>query len=201
MILQIILLILFLLVLILLSFFTLYILIPSITKNDNHREDPLVPLTLSPVILPEEKKYVPSDKKAFVLCSCNKKCKLDRSMFNPEYTCIMAKTVFGSSLDCKYACLGLGDCAKICPQEAIKFENMTAIITSNCCGCGKCVNICPQDIIALLPTDTKRTVICRSDPDEETTCSKFKAEENISWNDKKDFKIWEYCYKIIKRFK
>ena len=69
MIIQIILLILFLLVLILLSFFTLYILIPSITKNDNHREDPLVPLTLSPVILPEEKKYVPSDKKAFVLCS------------------------------------------------------------------------------------------------------------------------------------
>ena len=96
MILKIILLILFLLLLILLSFFTLYILIPSIAKDDKKQEDPLIPLTLSPVILPEEKKYNPSDKKAYVLCSCHKECKLDRSLFNQEYTCIMAKTVYGS---------------------------------------------------------------------------------------------------------
>ncbi len=199
MILKIILLIIFLLALILLSFFTLYILIPSITKTDNKSEDPLVPLTLSPIILPEEKRYMPSENKAYVMCSCHKECKLDRSLFNPEYTCVMAKTVFGSSLDCKYACLGLGDCVKICPQEAIRIENMTAVIYSNCCGCGKCVNICPQKIIELLPADTKRAVVCNSDPDEETTCSKFKSEENIAWNNKKDFKIWEYCYRILKR--
>ena len=201
MILKIVLLIVFLLILILISFFTLYILIPSISKADNKIEDPLVPLTLSPVILPEEKKYVPSDKKAYVLCSCHKECKLDRSMFNPEYTCVMAKTVFGSSLDCKFACLGLGDCIKVCPQEAIIIENMTAVITSTCCGCGKCVSICPQQIIDLIPTDTKRTVICSNDTEEFTSCSKYKSEENISWNDKKDFKIWEYWYRIIKRFK
>ena len=125
MILKIILLILFLLLLILLSFFTLYILIPSITKNDKKKDDPLVPLYLSPVILPEEKKYIPSDKKAYVLCSCNKECKLSRSLFNEQYTCTMAKTTFGSSLDCKFACLGLGDCVKICPQNAIIIKNNT----------------------------------------------------------------------------
>ena len=201
MILKIVLLILFLLLLILLSFFTLYILIPSITKDDKKKEDPLVPLTLSPIILPEEKKYVPSDKKAYVFCSCHKECKLPRSMFNTEYTCVMAKTVFGSALDCKFACFGLGDCAKICPQEAIKIENMTAIITSNCCGCGKCVSLCPQNIIDLIPADTKRAVICSNESDDTTSCSKFKIEENISWNDKKDFKIWEYCYRIIKRLR
>ena len=201
MILKIVLLILFLLLLILLSFFTLYILIPSITKGDKKTDDPLVPLTLSPVILPEEKKYVPSDKKAFVLCSCNKECKLDRSLFNEKYTCTMAKTTFGSSLDCKFACLGLGDCAKICPQEAIKIENMTAVITNNCCGCGKCVQICPQNIIDLIPTDTKRIVICANDASENTSCSKLNSEENITWKDKKDFKIWEYCYRILMRFK
>ncbi len=201
MILKIVLLILFLLLLILLSFFTLYILIPSITKGDKKTDDPLVPLTLSPVILPEEKKYVPSDKKAFVLCSCNKECKLDRSLFNEKYTCTMAKTTFGSSLDCKFACLGLGDCAKICPQEAIKIENMTAVITNNCCGCGKCVQICPQNIIDLIPTDTKRMVICANDASENTSCSKLNSEENITWKDKKDFKIWEYCYRILMRFK
>ena len=59
MILKIFLFIFFLLILILISFFTLYILIPSISKADNKNEDPLVPLTLSPIILPEEKKYIP----------------------------------------------------------------------------------------------------------------------------------------------
>lgn len=201
MILKIILLIVFLLILILISFFTLYILIPSITKADSKTEDPLVPLALSPVILPEEKKYIPSDKKAYVLCSCHKECKLERSVFNPEYTCVMAKTVFGSSLDCKHACLGLGDCIKVCPQEAIKIENMTAVITSTCCGCGKCVSICPQNIIDLIPADTKKAVVCSNTTEEFTSCSKYKSEENIVWNDKKDFKIWEYCYRIIKRFK
>ena len=201
MILKIILLIIFLLLLILLSFFTLYILLPSITKADKQKEDPLVPQSLSPVILPEEKKYVPSDKKAFVFCSCHKECKLDMTMFNSQYTCVMAKTVFGSSLDCKYACLGLGDCVKICPQEAIKIENMTALITRNCCGCGKCVAVCPQHIIDLLPTDTKKAVVCSNDGSAMTSCSKLKTEENIVWNDKKDFKIWEYCYRIFKRLK
>ncbi len=201
MILRIILLILFLLILILLSFFTLYILIPSIAKGDKKTDDPLIQLSLSPVILPEEKKYIPSDKKAFVFCSCNKECKLDRSLFNEKYTCTMAKTTFGSSLDCKLACLGLGDCVKICPQEAIKIENMTAVITNNCCGCGKCVQICPQGIIDLIPKDTKRLVICANNTSENTSCSKRNSEENISWNDKKDFKIWEYCYKILMRFK
>ena len=113
----------------------------------------------------------------------------------------MAKTVFGSSLDCKIACLGLGDCVKICPQEAIKIENMTAVITDNCCGCGKCVSICPQKIIDLIPADTKRMVICANDSSENTSCSKLKSEENVCWNDKKDFKIWEYCYRILKRSK
>ncbi|BDC93461.1 hypothetical protein [Treponema bryantii] len=201
MILRIILLILFLLLLIMLTFFTLYILIPSINKQDRKNEDPLVPLHLSPVILPEEKKYNPSDKKAYVLCSCHKECNLNRSLFNEEYTCIMAKTVFGSSLDCKYACLGLGDCVKICPQEAIKIENMTAIITNNCCGCGKCVSICPQKIIDLIPTDTKKAVVCGNETGEMTSCTKLKSEENISWGDKKDFKIWDFCYRIIKRLK
>ena len=201
MILKIILFILFLLLLTLLSFFTLYILLPSITKGDKKKDDPLIPMDLSPVILPEEKKYNPSDKKAFVFCSCNKECKLNRSMFNEQYTCTMAKTVFGSALDCKIACLGLGDCVKICPQEAIKIENMTAVITNNCCGCGKCVSICPQNIIDLIPADTKRMVICANNSSENTSCSKLKSEENINWNDKKDFKIWEYCYRMVKRSK
>ena len=201
MILKIILLILFILLLILFSFFTLYILIPSINKDKKKNEDSLVPFSLSPVILPEEKKYTASDQKAYVMCSCNKECKLERSMYNNEYSCVMAKTVYGSALDCHFACLGLGDCMKICPQEAIEIKNMTAVITNNCCGCGKCVLVCPQNIIKLIPNNTKRIVACNNTSSEMTSCTKLNVEENVSWNDKKDFKIWEYCYKILKRLR
>ena len=78
---------------------------------------------------------------------------------------------------------------------------MTAVITNNCCGCGKCVSVCPQHIIDLIPTDTKKTIVCSNDSSETTSCNKLNYEENVIWNDKKDFKIWEYCYKIIKRFR
>ena len=201
MILKIILFIIFTLLLFLLTFFTLYILLPSISKDERKKEDPLIPLNLSPVIIPEEKKYNPSAEKAYVMCSCSKECKLERSMFNSEYTCIMAKSVFGSALDCRFACLGLGDCIKICPQEAIVIKNMTAVITDNCCGCGKCVLVCPQKIIKLIPKDTKQAVVCSNDASEMTSCTKLKANENISWTGKKDFKIWEFCYRILKRFR
>ena len=201
MILRIILFILFTLLLILLTFFTLYILIPSINKEDKKKEDPLIPFSLSPVIFPEEKKYSPSNEKAYVMCSCEKECKLERSLYNSEYTCVMAKTVYGSALDCHFACLGLGDCTKICPQEAIIIKNMTAVITSNCCGCGKCVLVCPQKIIKLIPTNTKKTLVCSNDSSDMTSCTKLNVEENVVWNDKKDFKIWEYCYRILKRFR
>ena len=201
MILRIILFILFTLLLILLTFFTLYILIPSINKEDKKKEDPLIPFSLSPVILPEEKKYSPTNEKAYVMCSCEKECKLERSMYNSEYTCVMAKTVYGSALDCHFACLGLGDCTKICPQEAIIIKNMTAVITSNCCGCGKCVLVCPQKIIKLIPTNTKKTLVCSNDSSDMTSCTKLNVEENVVWNDKKDLKIWEYCYRILKRFR
>ena len=198
MILKIILLIIFLLALILLSFFTLYILIPSITKTDNKSEDPLVPLTLSPIILPEEKRYMPSENKAYVMCSCHKECKLDRSLFNPEYTCVMAKTVFGSSLDCKYACLGLGDCVKICPQNAIFIKNQTAVVSSNCIGCGKCVEICPLQIIRLIPVNTSEYTICANKSDEKSGCDQELKTQKVVWNEKKHFKIWTTCYRIFK---
>ena len=139
-----------------------------------------------------------SNKKAVVLCSCGKSFSHNKNIFNEGFTCFMVKNMSGSGTDCKYACIGLGDCAKVCSQNAIIIKNNTAVITKNCCGCGKCADICPQKIIKLVPKNTESMVMCNnSDINSFTTCSHKQKEEKVEWIEKKDFKIWAYCHKLI----
>jgi Na+-translocating ferredoxin:NAD+ oxidoreductase RNF subunit RnfB len=52
---------------------------------------------------------------------------------------------------CKTACIGCMKCAKNCPAEAIRIENLHAVIDpEKCTGCGTCVEQCPQSCIVLL---------------------------------------------------
>lgn len=173
---------------------------PSINENKFNNDDPLISNSNRTYIVPHEKNFEPNDSKALILCSCEKDFKLKRSVFNKSYTCFMAKSIYGSGVDCRFACIGLGDCLKVCPQSAISIINDTAVISNNCCGCGKCIEVCPQNIIKLVPKDTKTFVKCNNTIKDITSCSKNNVEENVSWNDKKDFKIWKICYNIIKRF-
>ena len=84
----------------------------------------------------------------------------------------------------KNVCLGYGDCIKSCERKAITLEKSGAVITTLCIGCGKCIHTCPKNLINLIPMDS----------------SSFKSErtgKKIEWPDKKGFKIWESCYRII----
>lgn len=199
MILPIILLVLIVLLLTLVIMFCLYILLPSIQLEDKKDCDPIISKDERKFLLPEEMIFDNNPNKAIVMCSCNKEFKNTPSVINKEYTCLMAKSVYGSGFDCKYACIGLGDCMKICPQHAISIVNRTAVISNNCCGCGKCLEVCPQKIIKLIPKNTNTTILCNNSDNSMTTCSNNQKEEKVSWNDKKDFKIWKICYKLIKR--
>ena len=201
MILQIILLILIILILSILILFSYYVLIPSINIDENKNDDPLIPTKTKTFLIPDYKLFEKNENKAIVLCSCNKATVLKRTDFNENYSCYMVKNNYGTGLDCKYACIGLGDCAKVCSQNAISFINKTAVISNNCCGCGKCIEVCPQSIIKLVPATTKSMILCNNtDRDCLTSCNKKQSEEKVSWNAKKDFKIWLHCYKIIKKF-
>ena len=182
--------------------FIYYIFLPKLEKQGNNIKDAIVSF--------EEKNYVKdldiavesSDKKALVLCSCNKKFQLNPISFKEQYTCFMVKDIHGSGTDCRYACIGLGDCAKICPQQAIDIINHTAVVSSLCIGCGRCISVCPQKIITLVSKASMKMVICNNvNPDERTSCSDKGKEENVQWNASKRFKIWSYCYRIIKRTK
>lgn len=203
MILAIILLVFALLLFAFLIIFTYMVLFPSL-KNNTKMEmtDTIISVEERNYIKPDKIDFKITDKRAWVMCSCNRKFTNQQNTFNERYTCYMVKSLQDSGVDCKYACIGLGDCVKVCPQEAISIINNTACISDLCCGCGKCVDICPQNIIQMLPKSTKTTVTCMNNNDDElTSCSERHKENNVEWNSKKDFKIWSTCYKMFKYIK
>ena len=176
------------------------VFLPSVKKQTGKIEsdDPVLSYSERNFIVPEKKEFEITDKKAYVKCSCSKSFAVAPSVFNGKYTCFMVKSMQGSVSDCKFACIGLGDCAKVCPQEAISITNRTAVISSLCCGCGKCVSVCPQKIIELIPKNTEKISCCSNhEADWLTSCTKRGDEEKPEWTAKKDFKIWEICYKLF----
>lgn len=201
MILPIIFLVLIILILAILIMFLFFMMYPSIKRGlpeDEIFEDPLISRNEKNYVIPEKLDFNVSDHKAIVLCSCNKKFDLDPIPFNPEHNCLMMKSVHSSGTDCKFACIGLGDCVRVCPQQAISIVNRTAVISSLCCGCGRCAAICPQNIIKLVPKNTETIVMCNNnDANDLTSCSKRGEEKKVEWPFKKDFKIWAYWYKIL----
>ncbi len=50
----------------------------------------------------------------------------------------------------KKKCIGCGECAEHCSQEAITVENEKASIDSDACiGCGECILICPNEAVTI----------------------------------------------------
>lgn len=76
-------------------------------------------------------------------------------------TCASAKRFYNGTGLCSSGCMGLGDCAAVCPNDVISFpEGIAAFCTENCISCGKCVRACPSGLISLRP-ETKRMVDVR----------------------------------------
>ena len=102
-------------------------------------------------------------KVARVLCygGVNAKRKFD---YKTLKSCSAVTALFGSNLQCDYGCIGLGDCVKVCPVDAITMgeDGLTIIDEEKCIGCGKCVAECPKKIIKLAPPDKKVYVACSS---------------------------------------
>lgn len=202
MILPIVLLVLILLLICVIITFVYYIFLPTLEKQGTKISDAVVSFNEKNYVKNLEEPVDVSDKKAFVLCSCKKNFQLEPISFKEQHTCFMVKAVHESGTDCRYACIGLGDCAKVCPQQAIDIINKTAVVSELCIGCGKCASICPQNIIAMVPKSTKQLVVCSNKQNEErSSCSDIGKTENIEWKPSKRFKIWSYCYRIIKRIK
>lgn len=104
------------------------------------------------------------DKKVPVL-HCNGTCEANARSFNFEgvQTCASAKRFYGGTGSCMHGCLGLGDCATVCPNGCISIKDgIAAICTEECISCGKCAKTCPNGLIELRSVKKKVDVLCSS---------------------------------------
>lgn len=85
--------------------------------------------------------------------------------------CEAAVMHFGGEKGCKYSCLGLGSCVKICPVKAISYtaDGLVKVDESTCISCGKCAVVCPTGAMKMIPADTHWFVACNSRDNPKTT--------------------------------
>lgn len=101
---------------------------------------------------------------------------------------------------CKFGCLGLGDCVKVCRFDAMHIiDGLATIDYERCTGCGACIEACPRSIIEMVSFgyESMMTVACCSKETGKMTrsmckvgciacgiCAKqsdvFKVEDNLS---------------------
>jgi Na+-translocating ferredoxin:NAD+ oxidoreductase RNF subunit RnfB len=97
---------------------------------------------------------------------CNGGDKEAKSKF--EYrgieSCKAASLVNNGFKLCSYSCLGFGDCAKVCPVDAIIMDEnrLPQIDKEKCIGCEKCVLECPRSVLHMAPYKSKVHVRCSS---------------------------------------
>lgn len=83
--------------------------------------------------------------------------------FDGSKTCKDVASLQGGDKMCAYACLGYGDCVKVCNFNAMSVENGVAKTNEDLCiGCGVCATVCPKQVIEILPKSSPVTVLCNS---------------------------------------
>ena len=102
--------------------------------------------------------------KAQLLCGGGIKETKKLSEYEGIKTCKAAESINGGTKSCQYACLGFGDCAAVCPVDAITMSDngLPIIDKETCIGCGKCVDACPKNIITMAPEDKLNHIRCSS---------------------------------------
>ena len=79
-------------------------------------------------------------------------------------TCAAAARVFGGPRACKNGCLGLGDCVRACPFDALRIGQggIAEVIVEKCVGCAVCVAVCPKELFTLYPRGRRIELSCKA---------------------------------------
>ncbi len=98
---------------------------------------------------------------AIVHCSGNNDNCPSKFTYYGEQSCSACLSVNGGNKSCPYGCLGCGDCAAVCPENAITVENGVAKINPDkCVSCGACINACPKHLITRVPAASTVYIGC-----------------------------------------
>lgn len=104
-------------------------------------------------------------QKQFAFVHCGGTCQKTetRADYQGMQSCRGAKLLYGGSGSCLYGCIGLGDCADVCPENAICVDNGVAWVNpERCIGCGLCTRTCPNGLISLVSSDAPVQVACHN---------------------------------------
>ena len=101
------------------------------------------------------------EKVAYVHCKGDCNATQKKAEYKGTKTCKASKLLFGGEGTCTFGCLGYGDCAAVCPEQAINVINGVAHVNgARCIACGQCVSVCPQKIVTLIPKAAAVKVTC-----------------------------------------
>lgn len=72
--------------------------------------------------------------------------------------------LYGGDKMCKSGCLQLGSCIRVCPVDAIDYddEGKVWVDRDRCISCGKCVEICPTGVMKWVPYSADYIVACNN---------------------------------------
>ncbi len=78
--------------------------------------------------------------------------------------CNAAYSMYQGNKVCKYGCLGFGSCIKVCPVNAISYDDkgLVHVDKDKCISCGKCIAVCPTGVIKMVPYSADYIVACNS---------------------------------------
>lgn len=94
-----------------------------------------------------------ADRVVIMRCSGTSAYAKQEAIYAGISTCAAAALVFGGPKACKNGCLGLGDCVRACPFNALSIGEggIAQVTTDACTGCGICIPVCPKDLFQLYP--------------------------------------------------
>ena len=120
--------------------------------------------------------YNNSNTVAFVRCKGGKDCK-DKYKYEGQNFCWCKDSLHSGSKQCDKACLGCGDCIKVCRFGALHInkKGVAEVIRDKCTGCGACLSVCPNDLIIRIPVSQTINVVCNNFKDGRSISSKCKV--------------------------
>lgn len=100
-------------------------------------------------------------KAAVVHCQGNCAHTSNRMQYVGIQSCAAAVQLYRGAGSCSYSCIGFGDCAAVCTEQAIMLCDGVAHVDPDRCGaCGLCVTACPKQLITLVPDAPQAVVRC-----------------------------------------
>ncbi|MBN2558261.1 MAG: RnfABCDGE type electron transport complex subunit B [Clostridia bacterium] len=100
-------------------------------------------------------------KVARVLCGGTLENRKKSFEYSGLQTCLDVQMLYSGNNICGYGCLGMGDCVRACPFDAIRMiEGVAFILEDKCKSCEICIGVCPKHIIEMVPESAAVTIAC-----------------------------------------